>query len=350
MAEKEESAAIAYIKASMLTWPRTAEEVSYVAAKQQDYLRIKRGPKSPPRSPKSGRKSPDPWDTKIVPMSVVRDEERAKRDAERRAREALLSEEEKERLDAMMAAKREAARLAAEERARQQAIARAEAEAEAHRRALVAAREKAVKEAGDTAAATALKASLISAKELKRTQEACIVRKMELERELSGLEALRVPPFLGSTKKDTLRRQLGDAILARGCSAEEMVGEWDPEEADAMGIADFRASVRRTLPTLQSIPNEVLDEMFTLVLDECVPTCAHVHMCTHICTYACAYMHVHISVHVYVHVYVHVHYGARRVPIHARRTGARRHCSDGAGSGPMHTHACKCALAGSRRG
>lgn len=237
--------------------------------KQQEYLR-----RSSPSSPHSPGRPPSPppleyypWETKITPPHVVQAEERARREQAQKAREALLSPEQKEAMAEARAIKIEAARAAAAEKAERARIAAEKAEAEAQMRALAAARAKEVTEAGDAAAAVAAATTPRTAKELIRMRDDRVSEQKKKETDLSDLKAVRTPPYPGSTKEETLKRRLGDAIIARGVSIEFLLHEWDKSETDAMGIHDFREAIRLTLPALKGASNDTVDDMFHL-LDE----------------------------------------------------------------------------------
>jgi len=237
--------------------------------KQQEYLR-----RSSPNSPHSPGRPPSPppleyypWETKITPPHVVQAEERARREQAQKAKEALLSPEQKEAMAEARAIRIEAARAAAAEKAERARIAAEKAEAEAQMRALAAARAKEVTEAGDAAAAAAATTTPRTAKDLIRMRDERMSDQKKKETDLSDLKAVRTSPYPGSTKEETLKRRLGDAIIARGVSIEFLLHEWDKSETDAMGIHDFREAIRLTLPALKGAPNDTVDDMFHL-LDE----------------------------------------------------------------------------------
>lgn len=251
-----------FIKAAMPSSRKSTADL------HEQYLRMQQrlSSHSPPRStsPLSDSGAPDyyPWETRITPPHIVLAEERARRAAAMKAKELAMSPEQKLRMEQAAAAQAEEARLAAAKAAEKAAIARAEREAEAQRRALAEAREQEVAEAAATAAAAAEAEALKNAKELVKMREQNEEKRLEHETSLADLRALKY-----DRREDLLKRKLGDGILARGLPVESLLKEWDKKETDAMGRADFRQAVRLTLSSMRVVPNDQLDEMFTM-LDE----------------------------------------------------------------------------------
>lgn len=250
---------MAFIKAAMPTWQRTAQENMqlYLQMQQQLAMSSRSASVAHERSPPACL----PWETKITPPHVVLAEERARRAAAAKAKEALLSPDEKLRLEQAAAAKAEAAAAQAAAQAEKLAVARAQKEAEAKRRALAEAKEQEISEAGEAAAAAAAEAPTKTAKELIQMRDELGDAAKELEATRADLAAHRSY----DRREDVLKRKLGDAILARGAPLETVLKEWDPRDTDAIGRADFKQHLRMSLSTLRSAPNDVLEELFVML-------------------------------------------------------------------------------------
>ena len=226
---------------------------------------------SPTRSPPA----PYPWEMRIPPPpKLTHNAEEKGESRERlsltlfRRKAALPSFEAK--LEANDAAK-QAAALAAER------AAAAKTKAEAANKVHEAARQRdaEISEAGRLAAENASNAPLLAVEALNQIKQGHLARREEF---------LKLAKEIDLQRTDSLKRQLGESILARGTTTNALMKEWDRNGDGNLQKIEFKQAIRLSLTLKAS--NEQIEELFdafdgdgggTLTIAELKPAIRELH-------------------------------------------------------------------------
>ena len=218
----EAKARARFVKGAMPTPVRSPEEM------QELYVRAQRAvaatsPHHRPRSPATecadssevSSTAQFPWEMKI---NAPPPKHKTPPVVDGALNASKLSPEQQAKMEAAAAA-RDAAKQAAQDAAAQKAaLAKAKLEEAARKRAVVEAQEQEILDAASAAKQAALSSEPKKVEELNKIISE---RKAETEELTKALSAVK------AAKHETLKRQLGEAIIVRGITTAELMKEWD---------------------------------------------------------------------------------------------------------------------------